>query len=326
MTLSTVSTQPAPVASARDAYREALLELARADRTVICVDSDTGGLEGLFADLPGQYMNVGIAEANLLGICAGMAAAGLRPFAHTLAGFAAARACEQMKIDIAGSNLPVTVVVTHTGLSAGHYGPTHHAVDDIAIVRTMPNMTVLVPADADEARWAAGACYSLPGPAYIRLGRKATPVLGQAPPPEQRPGRARELRAGDDIALIAAGPHPVRMAIEASRALAAMGIEAQVLDMHTIKPLDLTAVLDSARRTRGIVTIEDHLVVGGLGGAVCEATSTDHPCRVRRIGVPDRFNDVVGDELHLLTAAGVTPQRIVDAALDITDRSRDANR
>lgn len=300
----------------RDACRSALAELARADPGVICVDSDMGGLDEVFAELPGQYLNVGIAEANLMSLSAGLAATGLRPFAHTISSFAVARACEQIKIDIASANLPVCVVVTHSGLSAGHYGPTHHAVNDIAIIRTMPNMTVLVPADVAEAEWAIGAARQLAGPAFIRLGRNATPAVHRdacAP----RVGFAMVLREGDDVTLVAAGPYPVLMALSAADSLRGFGIGARVLDLHTIKPIDQDALIKAAQQTAGIVTIEDHLVTGGLGGAVSEVVSQHEPCRVHRIGVPDQFIDRVGDEAYLLAEAGVRQDLIVAAALAV---------
>ncbi|HEX5120932.1 MAG TPA: transketolase C-terminal domain-containing protein [Pseudonocardiaceae bacterium] len=306
---------------AREVCRAALLDLARADSRVMCLDSDVGGLEDLFAELPDQYVNVGIAEANLIGVAAGMAAAGLVPYAHTLSSFAAARAAEQIKVDVAGNNLPVRIVVTHGGLSAGHYGPTHHAVEDLAIMRTMPDLTVLVPADAVEAEQAMLASARLPGPVFLRLGRGATPLV-YAEPPAFRVGRAVELRAGDDVTLMATGPHPVLMALAAADLLAADGVRSTVLNVHTVKPLDSAAVRRAAARTAGIVTVEDHLVVGGLGGAVAETVSAHRPCPVRRVGVPDRFSDLVGDELTLLTAAGITPAAIATEALAIVrDRS-----
>jgi transketolase len=306
--------------SSRELCRRALLELARADPRIMCVDSDVGGLEDLFAELPDQYVNVGIAEANLVSTAAGMAAAGLIPYAHTLSGFAAARACEQIKVDVASNNLPVRIVVTHGGLSAGHYGPTHHATDDVAIMRMMPNLTVLVPADAAEAEAALLATATLPGPVFLRLGRAATPLVYRGPY-EFEVGRAVRLTDGDDVALVATGPHPVGMALRAAELLAAQGIHARVLNMHTVKPLDVAAVREAARQTRGIVTVEDHLVIGGLGGAVCEAVAATHPCPVHRVGVPDRFSDRVGDELDLLTAAGVTPTAIAGAAATVAARS-----
>ncbi|MET9624748.1 MULTISPECIES: transketolase C-terminal domain-containing protein [unclassified Streptomyces] len=303
--------------ASRDVYRRTLVELAREDPRVFCVDSDMGGLETLFGEeLPAQYVNVGIAEANLMGVSAGMAATGLLPYAHTISGFAATRACEQLKVDVAGNDLPVRVVVTHAGLSAGHYGPTHHAVDDLAIVRTLPNMTVVVPADAVETEYAVRATADLPGPLFLRLGRAATPLVHHEPY-EFRLGEARLLRAGEDVTLVATGPYPVSMALEAHEALAAMGISARVLNMHTIKPLDRDAVLRAARETAGIVTVEDHLVAGGLGAAVAEVVTEEAPCRVHRIGVPDRFFDHVADERELLVEAGVSPERITLAAASL---------
>jgi transketolase len=279
----------------------------------MCLDSDVGGLEDLFAELPDQYVNVGIAESNLIGMAAGMAAAGLRPFAHTLSSFAATRACEQIKVDVAGNGLPVRIVVTHGGLSAGHYGPTHHAVEDVAIMRTMPGMTVLVPADAFEAEQALHAAADLPGPVFLRLGRAATPLV-HTEPCRFQVGRAVLLADGDDVTLVAAGPYPVLMSLQASELLAFAGVRARVLDMHTIKPLDTEALLRAAQETAGIVTVEDHLVIGGLGAAVCETVAAERPCPVRRVGVPDRFSDLVGDEVSLLTAAGITPERIAAQA------------
>jgi transketolase len=300
----------------RDVCRRVLLELARVDPRVICLDSDTGGLKKVFAELPDQYVNVGIAEANMMSMAAGLAAAGMRPFAHTISGFAAARACEQIKIDVAGNNLPVRIVVTHGGLSAGHYGPTHHAVEDIALMRTMPNMTVLVPADAVEADRALRAAHDLPGPVFLRLGRKPTPLVHREPC-DFEVGRALLLGDGDDVTLVATGPYPVLMAVRARALLARRGVRARLFDMHTVKPLDREALARAARETGGIVTVEDHVLVGGLGGAVCEEIAERCPCPVRRIGVPDGFCDRVGGERYLLTEAGVSAERIVVAALDL---------
>ncbi|MEV0308341.1 transketolase family protein [Nonomuraea fuscirosea] len=302
--------------AARDLCRRTLLELAAADPRVICVDSDTGGLEDLFAELPRQYVNVGIAEANMISMAAGLAAAGLRPFVHTLSSFAAARACEQIKIDVAGNNLPVRIVVTHGGLSAGHYGPTHHAVEDVALMRTMPNLTVLVPADAVEADLALRAAHELAGPVFLRLGRAPTPLVHRGPC-DFEVGRALRLRDGDDVTIVATGPYPVLMGIEAVELLAGRGVRARLLDMHTVKPLDRGALVQAARETGAIVTVEDHVLVGGLGGAVCEVVAEEHPCPVRRIGVPDAYNDRVGDELHLLNEAGVSVERIAAAVLEL---------
>jgi transketolase len=278
----------------REAYRRVLLELARCDPRIFCVDSDMGGLESTFgAELPAQYVNVGIAEANLLGVSAGLAASGLIPFANTMSGFAVWRAGEQLRNDIVGNDLPVRVVVTHGGLSAGHYGPSHHAVEDLAVARTLPGLAVVVPADAAETERAVRALAYHPGPFVL--------------------GRAVELGAGNDVAIIATGPCPVGVALAARAELARQGIAARVLNMHTVHPLDRAAVLRAARETRGIVTVEDHLATGGLGGAVCEVVCAEHPCPVARIGVPGRVT-AVGAEPVLLAAAGITVEHVVAAA------------
>ncbi|MEU3309048.1 transketolase C-terminal domain-containing protein [Nocardiopsis sp. NPDC006832] len=305
---------------AREVYRRTLVELAERDPRVFCLDTDMGGLESGFAErLPEQYVNVGIAEMNLMGVSAGLAAGGLLPYANTLSGFATARACEAFKVDVAGNDLPVRVVVTHGGASSGHYGPTHHALDDIAIARTLPNMTVVVPCDAAETERAVRATTDLEGPLFLRLGRAATPVIGDASA-EFTLGRARVLRDGGDVTIVAAGPHPVHMAVEAAHALEARGVSTRVLNMHTIKPIDREALIEAARETRGIVTVEDHLEIGGLGAAVCEVVSTEHPCPVRRVGFPDAYLDFVADERDLLTYAGISPERIEREALAMVRR------
>ncbi|GGL99367.1 MULTISPECIES: transketolase family protein [Micromonospora] len=304
----------APVA-ARDAYRAELLALAGRDPRVWCLDTDMGGLETGFAvEVPERYLNLGIAEANMMGMAAGMAAAGLRPYANTISSFAAARACEQIKIDVAGNNLPVRIVVTHSGFSAGHYGPTHHAVEDIAIMRTMPHMTVVVPADDVQTGLAVAATADLPGPLFLRLGRAATPRIPWPDGTTFQLGRAVPLRDGAAVTIVATGPYPVLMAVQAGELLAERGIDARVLALHTVKPIDTEALLAAARQTAGIVTVEDHLVVGGMGGAVAEVVGEAAPCPVRRVGVPDGFHDAVGDELELLELVGVTPERIAAEA------------
>jgi transketolase len=302
-------------------FRELLVELAEEDERIVCVDSDMGGLEdGFGATFPSRYFNVGIAEANMTGVAAGLAASGYIPFVHAISSFAAARACEQLKIDVASNCLPVRIVATHAGLSAGHYGPTHHALEDIAIVRALPNMTLVVPADGVETEAAVRAVADLPGPAYLRLGRKPTPILHNEPMTFEL-GRAVQLRDGDDAAIVATGPWPVRFALDAAETLAADGVEARVLDLHTVKPLDVEALVEAAETTCGIVTVEDHVVTGGVGGAVCEAVAATAPCRVLRVGAADRFLDDVGDELDLLERAGVSAERVVEAVRTIVEEA-----
>ncbi|MEU3844538.1 transketolase C-terminal domain-containing protein [Streptomyces sp. NPDC028635] len=323
-TLSGVGTarpaaDPRQDGSDRAAYRATLLELAQADRRIWCLDSDMGGLEKQFeAVLPEQYVDLGIAEANLMSVGAALASTGLLPFVNTMAAFASARALEQVKIDIAYHRLPVRIVATHSGLSAGHLGPTHHAQQDLAVMRSLPHMTVMTPADAEETVRMVNAAAYLPGPVYIRLGRGPTdPVRrGNA---GFTVGRAAKLRTGGDLTIIAAGSHPVLFALEAADRLAGQGVEAAVLNMHTIKPLDVEAVVRAADSTAGIVTVEDHSVLGGLGGAVAEAVAEHRPARVLRVGVSDAFASRPGDHRTQLRAAGVSADHVVAAALAVLD-------
>jgi transketolase len=308
----------AALAADRAAYRATLLELARNDARIWCLDSDMGGLEKQFqAELPGQYVDVGIAEANLMSIAAALASTGILPFVNTMAAFASARALEQVKLDIAYHDLPVRIAATHAGFSAAHYGPTHHAQSDLAAVRSLPNMTVLTPADAGETVRLVTAAAYLPGPVYLRLGRDATePVYtGDA---ELTIGKAVELRSGDDVTIVAAGALPVRFALDAADDLAARGIGARVLNMHTIKPLDVPALVAAAQQTAGVVTVEDHSLLGGLGGAVAEALAEHRPARVRRVGISDTFCARPGTHAEQLAAGGVSTAHVVAAALATT--------
>jgi transketolase len=300
--------------SAREAYRRALLELARSDPRILCLDSDTGGLEDtLGAELPGQYVNVGIAEATLVSAAAGLAAAGRIPFVNTMAGFATLRAGEQLKLDVAGSGLPVKVVATHAGLSAGHFGPTHHALEDLAVVTALPGITVLVPADTVETVLAVRAAAALPGPVYVRLGRGETPRVHPGPF-ELEVGRALVLRQGGDVTLAATGPHPVLLALEAAGRLRSDGIAARVLDVHTLRPLDVEALVAASRETGGVVTIEEHGPHGGLGGAVAETLAERAPCPVLRVAASMDVRDRVGGQEVLLREAGVDLDRVLEAA------------
>jgi transketolase len=314
--------------SDRAAYRATLLDLARADARIWCLDSDMGGLEKQFqAELPDQYVDVGIAEANLVSFAAAVASTGVLPFVNTMAAFASARALEQVKLDVAYHDLPVRIVATHAGFSAAHYGPTHHAQSDLAALRTLPNMTVATPADASETvRLVKAAAYQ-PGPVYLRLGREVIePVYGSDVPDtdELTIGQAVELRAGADVTIVAAGALPVRFAIDAAKELAAHGIDARVLNMHTIKPLDVPALVAAAEQTAGVVTVEDHSVLGGLGGAVAETLAELCPTLVRRVGIADVFCHRPGTHAEQLAAAGVSAEHVVTAALAVLEPSTGA--
>ncbi|MFE4638580.1 transketolase family protein [Streptomyces sp. NPDC056773] len=307
----------------REAYRDSLLPLLQRHPELICLDSDTGLFNAEYAATAGdQYLNLGIAEHNLMGIAAGMAACGRIPFVNTMAAFATSRALEAIKIDIAYNKLPVRIMGTHGGLAAGHLGPTHQALEDLAVMRVLPHMTVVVPADAAATEAFVEQSLNLAGPLYVRLGRKATPELPEAPPPVI--GKAQTLREGGDVVLVACGPYPVLACIEAAEVLAGHGIEATVLNMHTLRPFDTQTLVAAARPASLVVTLEEHWRSGGLGGAVAETLAEQAPTRVLRLGMPDQFVDEVGNQEHLVAHYDLTAERVVRAvrtALDTEARS-----
>lgn len=302
----TVVTAP-PARSGREAYRDLLVDLMAQDERLVCLDSDTGLFNGTdFGAGADRVVNLGIAEQNLVGVAAGVARSGLIPFVNTMAAFASTRALEAVKIDVSYARTPVRIVATHAGLAAGHLGPTHHCLEDLAVMRMLPGMTVVVPADAAAAESLIRQCVNLDGPAYIRLGRAATPDLG-AEPPEL--GRAQVLRDGADATIVACGPYPVRYALAAAEQLAGDGIAAGVVNMHTVKPLD-TAVLAGATT---VVTVEEHWTAGGLGSAVAEVLADRAGTRLAMVGVRDRFLSMAGSHEFLLAQAGITPDAVAAA-------------
>lgn len=294
----------------REAYRDCLLSLLDWHPDVICLDTDTGLFRPEHAAAAGdQYLNLGIAEHNLMGIAAGMAACGRMPFVNTMAAFAASRALEAIKIDIAYNRLPVRIMATHGGLAAGHLGPTHQALEDLAVLRVLPGMTVVVPADAAATEAFVAQSLSLAGPLYVRLDRKPSPPLPAAPPPVI--GRAQTLRSGDDAVLACCGPYPTLACLAAADTLAGYGIETTVLNLHTVRPLDTGTLIEAARPAALVVTVEEHWRTGGLGGAVTEALAEAAPTTVLRLGMPDQFVDAVGNQEYLLTRYDITAERIV---------------
>ncbi|OWV11997.1 transketolase family protein [Micromonospora wenchangensis] len=306
----------------REAYRDCLLSLLDRHPEVICLDTDTGLFRPEHVSAAGdQYLNLGIAEHNLMGIAAGMAACGRTPFVNTMAAFATSRALEAIKIDIAYNRLPVRIMATHGGLAAGHLGPTHQALEDLAVLRVLPGMTVVVPVDATATEAFVAQSLSLPGPLYVRLDRKPSPPLPPAPAPVI--GRAQTLRPGGDVVLACCGPYPTLACLAAADTLAGHGIETAVLNLHTVRPLDTEALIDAARAAALVVTVEEHWCGGGLGGAVTEALAEAAPTKVLRLGMPDQFADAVGNQEYLLTYYDITAERIVTmvrTALDATAR------
>jgi transketolase len=301
------------VRPARVAYRDLLVGLMADDDRLYCIDNDTGLFSGVdFGPAADRYLNLGIAEHSMMGAAAGLAASGKIPFVNTMATFATTRALEAVKIDIAYNALPVRIVATHGGLAAGHLGPTHHSLEDLAIMRTLPNFTVVVPADEAAAQEALLQSLEFPGPVYLRLGRGATPLLGCGP---TQIGMAQQLRDGTDLAIITCGPHPARAALRAADQLARHGIDAAIVNLHTLKPLDVMAIVAAARDVAGVITVEEHWRSGGLGGAVAETLAEHAPTRVIRIGMPDTFAQVVGNQDYLTGHYGISDTEITTAAL-----------
>ena len=273
----------------REAYGKALVELGEQNKNVVVLDADLAGatMTKFFkAAHPNRFFDCGIAEANMMNIGAGLSTMGLIPFCSTFAMFGAGRAYEQIRNSIAYPKFNVKICCSHAGVSVGEDGGSHQSVEDIGLMRLIPGMTVIVPADANEARKATFALAAFQGPAYMRLARLATPVFEEDYPFEI--GKANVLREGKDAAVFACGLM-VNEALEAAKLLAAEGIEISVINIHTIKPLDEEIILKAAKECGKVITAEEHSVIGGLGEAVCALLSEKQPTPVRRIGVQDKF-------------------------------------
>ncbi|HEV7516785.1 MAG TPA: transketolase C-terminal domain-containing protein [Thermoanaerobaculia bacterium] len=300
--------------STRTVCRKAQLDIARTDERVFSVEGDLGQYTVPFhSEFPRRFLQMGIAEADMVGTAAGLAMRGKIPFVNSFAAFLAMRACEQVRLDVAYHKTNVKLVGSYAGISGGPAAPTHHSVEDLAILRAMPNLVLLSPADAVEAYKATWAAYAHHGPVYLRVGRAETPQVyfGDY---EFAIGKAVRLREGADITLIASGSRMVWEALEASGQLAAEGIGARVLNLHTVKPLDGEAILAAARETGAIVTVEDHNVHGGVGCAVAEVVLSEHPVPVVRVGLPDLFCEEVGPYEEMLPVYRMDARAVVAAA------------
>jgi transketolase len=304
----------------REGFVEALMELAAKNRNIIAITPDLMGPMGLtpFAKrFPDQFFNIGIAEQNGIGFAAGLAQEGKIPFVVTFSTFTTGRAFEQIRVDVAYMKTNVKIVGMAAGLTGGLTGSTHMGIEELASMRALPNMTVVAPADANSTAAAVAAIVDYEGPVYLRLGRPADPIIY----PEDAKfaiGRAFELRQGDDVALIGVGPS-VYQCLVAAEDLARQGINCRVLDMATIKPLDEEAIIACARETKGIVTVEEHSILGGLGGAVCEVVAGSHPCRVERVGLRDAWPPA-GDMNDLRRIMKVDAAAIADAVHKVLER------
>ena len=290
----------------RESYGNALVELGKEHENLVVLDADlanatkTGTFKKAFPD---RFFDCGIAESNLMGVAAGLAAAGMVPFASTFAMFAAGRAFEQVRNSIGYPHLNVKIGATHAGISVGEDGATHQCNEDIALMRTIPGMTIISPSDDVEAKAAVKAAYEMEGPVYLRFGRLAVPVFNDTPDYKFEIGKGVELRDGKDVTIIATGLC-VNSALEAAEILAADGIDAQIINIHTIKPIDEDIIVAAAKKTGKVVTVEEHSIIGGLGGAVCEVLSEKAPVPVKRIGMNDVFGES-GPAVKLLEKYGL---------------------
>lgn len=275
----------------RESYGNALAELGALHDDIVVLDADLAGATktSVFKkQFPDRHIDCGIAEANMMDIAAGLATTGLVPFASTFAMFAAGRAFEQVRNSIGYPHLNVKICASHAGISVGEDGATHQCNEDLALMRLIPGMTVICPSDDVEARAAVKAVYEMNGPAYVRFGRLAVPVINDKPGYKFEIGKGITMKEGSDVTIIATGLC-VNSALEAAQMLAADGINAEVINIHTIKPLDEELVAASAKKTGKVVTVEEHSVIGGLGGAVSEALGKLAPTPVLRIGVQDTY-------------------------------------
>jgi len=295
----------------RESYGNALAELGAEFENLVVLDADLAAATktGVFKKaFPDRHIDCGIAECNMMGIAAGLAATGKIPFASSFAMFAAGRAFEQVRNSIAYPKLNVKIGATHAGISVGEDGATHQCNEDIALMRTIPGMVVINPSDDVEAKAAVRAAIEHEGPVYLRFGRLAVPVINEKPDYKFELGKGVVLREGKDVTIIATGL-PVSECLAAADKLAAEGIDAKVINIHTIKPLDEELVLAAAKETGKVVTVEEHSVIGGLGSAVCDVLSEKCPTKVMKIGIEDTFGES-GPAVELVKKYGLDADSI----------------
>ena len=298
----------------RASYGNALAELGKEFENLYVLDADLAGATqtGIFKKVfPERHIDCGIAECNMVGIAAGLAATGKIPFASTFAMFAAGRAYEQVRNSVGYPKLNVKIGATHGGISVGEDGATHQCCEDFALMRTIPGMIVASPADDIEAKAMVRAAYDHYGPVYMRFGRAAVPVINENPDYKFEFGKGIVMKEGTDVTIIANGLC-VAESLAAAEMLAADGISATVINMHTIKPLDTELVIESAKKTGKVVTVEEHSIIGGLGGAVCECLAEANPVPVKRVGINDVFGES-GSAGQLIKKYGLDAEGIYNA-------------
>jgi len=300
--------------TSREIYGRTLAELGKQNNKIVALTADlekTTAIIHFSKEFPERFFNVGIAEQNMFGISAGLAKAGLIPFASSMCAFVAMRSCEQIRTDIAYQNLPVRIIATHSGISFGHAGTTHHCTEDFAIMRSMANMTVICPADGSETSKAIQACVDIPGPVYIRIGRGFEPPCYESDDYAYEVGKAITMREGTDLTIICCGI-AVLQALNAAKTLNEQdGLSVRVVNMHTIKPIDREAIISAVEDTRRILTVEEHNIEGGLGDAVASVIAeSGKGCVFKKHGMNDTYATIgYAEDLYShygLDANGIT--------------------
>ncbi|MCM1157816.1 MAG: transketolase family protein [Bacteroidales bacterium] len=295
----------------RESYGNALVELGKEHEDLIVLDADLAAATktAIFKkEFPERHIDCGIAESNMMGVAAGLSLTGKIPFASSFAMFAAGRAFEQVRNSIGYPKLNVKIGATHAGISVGEDGATHQCNEDIALMRTIPNMVIINPSDDVEARAAVRAAYEYEGPVYLRFGRLAAPVINDKPEYRFELGKGVTVREGKDVTIVATGLE-TGFALEAADKLAEDGVDARVINIHTIKPIDRDILIKAAKETKKIFTAEEHSVIGGLGSAVCEVLCEHAPAPVYRIGIQDEFGES-GPAMELLHKYGLDAEGI----------------
>ena len=300
----------------RDAFAAEFYNIVASDPKVSILTGDIGFgvFDQLIADFPDRFLNMGVAEANMMGVAAGMTLEGQRPFVYTIIPFLTMRTFEQIRNDICIQYLPVKIIGVGGGLAYGPMGPTHHSIVDISIMRSLPNMTVMSPCDPVESKMVTQAAYQHDGPVYVRLGRNREPVLHTSDY-DFKIGRAVELRTGNEATIVSTGA-VTKISLDAAARLADRGIDDRVINLHTVKPIDADILLKAAAETRAMVSVEEHSVIGGLGSAVAEVLAEGGGnIPFKRIGIPDTFCYGVGSQEFQLARQGVSTHSIEESVI-----------
>ncbi len=301
----------------RQSYGEALLELGKKNKNVVVLDADLSGATktDLFAkEFPDRFLDMGIAENNMFATAAGLATCGKIPYSSTFAVFAAGRSYDQIRNSICYPKLNVKICATHCGVTVGEDGATHQMIEDISLMRTLPNMTVISPSDDVQTKWAIEKIADIDGPVYVRLARMKTPIIYEENQKFEI-GKAVQIGEGMDATVFATGV-TVAEAIKAQEELKQQGIDIRVVDIHTIKPIDREMIIKCAKETNKLISIEDHNIIGGLGSAISEVLTEEYPCKLLRLGIKDTFGKS-GKAEELMQHFGITAKNIIDEIKNI---------